>query len=211
MWRLLFQHDFAFVLSAKSPCVHLVEEHTWLISALEWTVQVYAHGNACVCFCLCLVCIFFQCTYFQNIFPPGSLQAVETLLEISPVSFIMLLLPLAFYFSFAEGVIWAFLTFVAGYYFRHCIKVHLICRPNFPRSRRSIIGEMFQKSSKHERGNEPRRMCPKTHRGRWKQTRQRQKLGRKDDGEQRERQRGREEKAGELWACWPSPLAVRIK
>ena len=116
--------------------------------------------HVCVCFCLCLVCIFFQCTYFQNIFPPGSLQAVETLLEISPVSFIMLLLPLAF-FPFAEGVIWASLTFVAGYYFRYCIKVHLICCPNFPRSRRSIIGEMFQKSSKHERGNEPRRMCPK--------------------------------------------------
>lgn len=49
-----------------------------------------------VSFCLCLVCIFCQCTYFENIFPPGSLQAVETLLEISPVSFIMLLLPFFF-------------------------------------------------------------------------------------------------------------------
>ncbi len=54
--------------------------------------------HVCVSFCLCLVCIFFQCTYFQNIFPPGSLQAAETLLEISPVSFIMLWLPLAFFF-----------------------------------------------------------------------------------------------------------------
>lgn len=99
-----------------------------------------------VSFCLCLVCIFCQCTYFENTFPPGSLQAVETLLEISPVSFIMLLLP--FFFPLAEGIIWAFLTFLAGYYFRYCIKVHLICCPNFPCSRHSIIGEMLQEGSK---------------------------------------------------------------
>lgn len=50
-----------------------------------------------VCVCLCLVLVFSQCTYFQNMSPPGSLQAAKTLLDIRPVSFIMLLLPSAFF------------------------------------------------------------------------------------------------------------------
>lgn len=88
--NIFFQMIFTFVLKLQynqsfiPVCIFCIEEH-------------YAHAYLCVCFCLCLVCIFFQCSYFQNIFPPGSLQAVETLLEISPASFIMLLLPLAIF------------------------------------------------------------------------------------------------------------------
>lgn len=160
----------------------------------------------CVFFCQCSVCIFCQYVHFQNIFPPGSLQATETLLEISPVSFIMRLLPLVFFSPCKR----CFLTVVSGYFFRYCIKVHLICCPNFPCSCRSIIGEMFQKSTEHKRGNELRRMCPKTHRGRCRWTRQRQKSGWKDE---REQSRTERETGESRWAMsmLTFPLAVRIK
>ena len=70
---------------------------------------------------------------------------------------------------------------------------------------------MFQKSSKHERGNEARRMCPEN--TPWEteanETKAEIRLG-KDDGEQTERHR-RERQVSYERADLPPFLAVRVK
>lgn len=157
----------------------------WCYNIIK-VAQLNFHPKAFLCHLLSMYGLFFFTVYvltFKIIF----LEAVYSLLKLC-------LLKLCFVLYFCCRVL---LSLV------HQSSSNLLSQ--FPLEPLVNHWGMFQQSTKHEKGNEPRRICPKTHHGKWKQNETTAEIRLEGwEGADRWRRREREAKVGKLWVCWPS-------